>query len=161
VRGDWHLVFPAAVHHDLTAEVKLKEELVDQPVHTRVAEDLQSDRNLNLGSVHIEFEAHKVLRGGQLLDETSRRVVRGEVCRDGCVEEVIQAHVAQRDVCPKVFGLEQGVLPAEDMIQHEAELKNTGEAEREGQRGREAGRQRGREAGRQRGRETDEKERGR
>jgi hypothetical protein len=122
VKGLRHPEAPAAVHQNLATEVQLEEKLVKQWVDISVVQNLQDDGDLHTRSVDVQFEDDEIFWRGELFDETSGRVVRGRVCRDGSIEEVIETNVTEGNMSPEVFRFKEREFPAKDLIDDEAKL---------------------------------------
>jgi hypothetical protein len=54
--GVRHTICPSTGLHNLTVEMKLKEEFVDQEMEICAVKKLESDWNLDRGCIHIKLE---------------------------------------------------------------------------------------------------------
>eukprot|EP00597_Dinobryon_sp_UTEXLB2267_P006390 CAMPEP_0170081144 /NCGR_PEP_ID=MMETSP0019_2-20121128/17096_1 /TAXON_ID=98059 /ORGANISM="Dinobryon sp., Strain UTEXLB2267" /LENGTH=195 /DNA_ID=CAMNT_0010295449 /DNA_START=235 /DNA_END=822 /DNA_ORIENTATION=+ len=117
-----HLITPAAVSHDLAAEVQLEEELVHQPHQLTAGHQLQHQRDLHRRGVYIQLEGHEVLFAGSGFDVAQRTVRVGDVAGDGHVEEVVDGLYGVRHALPELARLQQRVLPAIKLVEYDASL---------------------------------------
>lgn len=114
---------PAAYGQNLALEMQFEEELVDDVSQSFILEQTERDRDLNVRSVNVQLEYHKVLLASNLVKETSNGLLLLGLMHDRCIVKVIVRHQTGRNVIPKLDRIQVSILPSIDLIEYNLALE--------------------------------------